>query len=91
MNMAHLKKAQAEVAKVAVTDETVDALIQIRDACKVEGIVASDRRWKKSLKIGKGFVGSAQRRLFGAGGARVGIAGGFWPAARRGGCPARLR
>jgi len=51
MNMAHLKKAQAEVAKVAVTDETVDALIQIRDACKAEGIIASDRRWKKSLKL----------------------------------------
>ncbi len=51
MTMADLKKAQAEVAKVAVTDETIDALIQIRDACKAEGIIASDRRWKKSLKL----------------------------------------
>jgi MoxR-like ATPase len=51
MTMTDLRSAQTEVAKVAVTDETVDALIQIRDACKAEGIVASDRRWKKSLKL----------------------------------------
>jgi MoxR-like ATPase len=51
MKMADLRKAQAEVAKVTITDETVDALIQIRDACKAEGIIASDRRWKKSLKL----------------------------------------
>jgi len=51
MTMADLRKAQADVAKVGVTDETIDALIQIRDACKAEGIIASDRRWKKSLKL----------------------------------------
>jgi len=51
MTMADLRKAQAEVAKVTVTDETIEALIQIRDACKAEGIIASDRRWKKALKI----------------------------------------
>jgi MoxR-like ATPase len=51
MTMKDLRAAQAEVAKVAVTDETVDALLQIRDACKAEGIIASDRRWKKSLKL----------------------------------------
>ena len=49
--MADLRKAQAEVAKVNVTDETIDALIEIRDACKAEGIIASDRRWKKALKL----------------------------------------
>lgn len=36
---------------MTVSDETIDALVQIRDACKAEGIVASDRRWKKSLKL----------------------------------------
>ncbi len=51
MSMADLRKAQAELSKVAVTDETIEALIQIRDACKAEGIVASDRRWKKALKV----------------------------------------
>lgn len=51
LSMAELKKAQGEVAKVKITDDTIDALIAIRDACRAEGIVASDRRWKKSLKI----------------------------------------
>ena len=51
LNMKTLRAAQTEVAKVQVTDATVDALIAIRDACKAEGIVASDRRWKKSLRL----------------------------------------
>jgi MoxR-like ATPase len=51
LDMKTLRAAQAEVAKVKVTDATVDALITIRDALKAEGIVASDRRWKKSLKL----------------------------------------
>jgi MoxR-like ATPase len=51
LNMKTLRAAQAEVAKVQVTDATVDALIAIRDACKAEGILASDRRWKKSLRL----------------------------------------
>jgi MoxR-like ATPase len=50
MTMADLQAAQAEVGKVVVTDGTVEALITIRDACKAEGIVCSDRRWKKSLR-----------------------------------------
>jgi MoxR-like ATPase len=51
MTMKDLRAAQAEVAKVTISDETIDALIQIRDGCKAEGIIASDRRWKKSLKL----------------------------------------
>ncbi len=51
LDMKTLRAAQAEVAKVAVTDETVDALITIRDALKAEGIIASDRRWKKALRL----------------------------------------
>ncbi|HYD51665.1 MAG TPA: AAA family ATPase [Gemmatimonadaceae bacterium] len=53
MTMKDLRAAQAEAATITVTDETIDALIQIRDACKAEGIIASDRRWKKSLKLAK--------------------------------------
>jgi MoxR-like ATPase len=53
MKMSDLRKAQSEVHAVKMTDETIDALIQIRDACRAEGIVASDRRWKKSLKLAK--------------------------------------
>ncbi len=51
LDMKALHAAQAEVLKVKVSDATVDALIGIRDALKVEGIVASDRRWKKSLRL----------------------------------------
>ncbi|HET9554001.1 MAG TPA: AAA family ATPase, partial [Anaeromyxobacteraceae bacterium] len=51
MTMKEMRAAQVEAARVTVSDETIDALIQIRDACKAEGIVASDRRWKKSLKL----------------------------------------
>ena len=50
LSMADLRTAQAEALAVAVSDATIDALIAIRDACRAEGIVASDRRWKKSLK-----------------------------------------
>lgn len=51
LTMADLRSAQAEVAAVKITDETVDALLAIRDACRAEGIIASDRRWRKSLGI----------------------------------------
>lgn len=51
MKMPEMRKAQSDVAKIAITDETVDALIEIRETCKGEGVVASDRRWKKSIKL----------------------------------------
>jgi MoxR-like ATPase len=51
MKIAELRKAQSDVAKIAITDETVDALIEIRETCKGEGVVASDRRWKKCIKL----------------------------------------
>jgi MoxR-like ATPase len=54
LSMADLQSAQASVSSVQVTDDTLEALIAIRDACKEEGIVASDRRWKKSLKAVQG-------------------------------------
>ena len=46
-----LQAAQAQVDSVKVTDDTIDALISIREGLKTEGIVASDRRWKKSLRL----------------------------------------
>lgn len=51
MTMPELRRVQAEVATIKVTDETVDALLAIRDACRAEGIVASDRRWKKAMGL----------------------------------------
>lgn len=51
LDMATLEQAQWATAKIKVTDATIDALIAIREACRAEGIVASDRRWKRSLKL----------------------------------------
>ena len=51
LSLEALGAAQAEVAQVQVSDATLDALIAIRESCKAEGIVASDRRWKKTLKV----------------------------------------
>lgn len=51
LTMDDLRRAQSEVAAVKVTDDTIDALLAIRDSCRVEGIGASDRRWKKTLGI----------------------------------------
>jgi MoxR-like ATPase len=50
LSMADLRAAQAEALAVVISDPTIDGLISIRDACKADGIVVSDRRWKKSLK-----------------------------------------
>lgn len=51
LTMDDLRRTQADVAAVKITDETIDALLAIRDACRAEGIGASDRRWKRSLGI----------------------------------------
>jgi len=41
--MDELRCAQGEVAVVKVTDDTVDALLAIRDACRGEGITQDCR------------------------------------------------
>lgn len=51
LSMEELRAAQAAAAQVLVTPETIDGLLAIRDACQADGIVASDRRWKKGLKL----------------------------------------
>jgi len=51
LSLQDLADAQTAAGSVTVTDATVDALVAVRDACSAEGIVASDRRWKKSLRV----------------------------------------
>lgn len=51
LSMEQLRQAHVDVSKVKVSDATVDALLAIRDALKLDGFVVSDRRWKKSLKL----------------------------------------
>ena len=53
LTLAELREAQAEAMAVPVTEETVDAMVAIRDALQAEGVVASDRRWKRSLKLAR--------------------------------------
>ena len=65
LDMPALEQAQWATAKVKVTDATIDALIAIREACRAEGIVASDRRWKRSLKLAKASAYLAGERQTG--------------------------
>jgi len=51
LDMKALQQAQWAAGQVKVPDATYDAIIAIRDACRTEGIVASDRRWKKLIKL----------------------------------------
>jgi MoxR-like ATPase len=51
LDLAALSQAQWASQQVKVPDDTYEALIAIRDACRTDGIVASDRRWKKLIKL----------------------------------------
>ncbi len=42
---------QATAKKVQVSDETVTALVDLRNACKKAGIHVSDRRWRQCLNL----------------------------------------
>jgi MoxR-like ATPase len=51
LTMEQLQAAQEAVLAVTVSDQTLDSLTDLRSACKAEGIICSDRRWKKVLKL----------------------------------------
>jgi MoxR-like ATPase len=53
LTMGDLRASQAAAMAVKVTDAAVDALIEIREALAVEGIIISDRRVKKCLRLAK--------------------------------------
>jgi MoxR-like ATPase len=53
MTLDELGQAQSLVAGVKLTDDTVIALIDIKDGLARQGIIASDRRWRKATKIVK--------------------------------------
>lgn len=55
LSIANLDAAMAEVAAMKVSDDVIDALFQCRGALSAEGVVASDRRWKRSLKVVQAF------------------------------------
>ncbi|WP_426751123.1 AAA family ATPase [Myxococcus sp. Y35] len=51
LGMEALSAMQEAIPNVKLTEETLDAAVVLRDAMKEEGLVASDRRWKKSLRL----------------------------------------
>ena len=51
IGMSDLRAAQAGARAVTVTDDTVEALINIREGLRQEGFSISDRRLKKSLGL----------------------------------------
>lgn len=51
VSMTDLKRAQAEVDAMQVTGSAVDELFRLRDEISKEGIHASDRRWRKAMRI----------------------------------------
>lgn len=46
-----IRAEQVAAASVTVSDDTLDALVALRDACKAAGIVVSDRRWVQCLSL----------------------------------------
>jgi MoxR-like ATPase len=50
-----LEVAQAAAEGMAIPDAVIDALYECRQALNAEGIVISDRRWKKSLRVAQSF------------------------------------
>lgn len=53
--MQDLRTAQQAVKTVKITDETVDALVEIRRALAADGIIVSDRRWKQTLGVVRAY------------------------------------
>ena len=53
LTMEDLKVAQDEVSKVEVGDSVYDTLVDIRSDMQMEGLIASDRRYRQSIKAMK--------------------------------------
>jgi MoxR-like ATPase len=53
VSKAVLDAAAAQAMALPIPDATYDALFECREALGVEGIVVSDRRWKKSLNVAR--------------------------------------
>lgn len=51
ISFADLKAAQAEVEAMPVSEAAVEELFKLRGEVAIEGVVASDRRWRKAVRI----------------------------------------
>lgn len=54
LSLDEIHEAQQEAQDIEVPDEVVENIVKIRKELRTEGIIPSDRRYKKSLKIVKG-------------------------------------
>jgi MoxR-like ATPase len=46
-----IRAEQVAAKAVAISDDTLDAIVNLREACKAGGIVVSDRRWVQCLAL----------------------------------------
>ena len=51
ITFAQLKEAQAQVEAMPVSETAIEELFRLRGEVAAEGIVASDRRWRKCVRI----------------------------------------
>jgi MoxR-like ATPase len=51
ITLSDLQSAQREVDAIAVSEAAVEELFKLRGEIAVEGITASDRRWRKAVRI----------------------------------------
>jgi len=51
LTIDELRQAQQEVLSVTIAEEMIDLLLDIQGAVEEAGFVASDRRWRKSLRL----------------------------------------
>lgn len=51
LGMEILRAMQADIINVKVTADTLEAIVALRDALRSEGLIASDRRWQKALRL----------------------------------------
>ena len=56
LTLAEMDQAVAEAAALPLDPDLVDAMFTLRQTLQQEGIVASDRRWKKLLKVMRGYA-----------------------------------
>lgn len=51
-----LDSMQTEAAAIEFSEAMIDLLLDVKDALERDGFVASDRRWKKAIKVLKGYA-----------------------------------
>lgn len=56
ITLAELTEMQEAAADVELSDDMLDLLLDVKDALEKDGFTASDRRWKKAIKVMRGHA-----------------------------------